>query len=108
MEGEEVFGSTKHKLDLPPGSNVDSHQHDRMNFSHLKVANATTPINQQLIIDVGKASGANLIVTHNGVEVLQCLCGDNIWLIEHCPEVKQLLLNVAKRRLTLLQTQNHF
>ncbi len=27
----------------------------------------------------------NLVVTYNGVEVLDCLCGDDIWRIEHCP-----------------------
>jgi hypothetical protein len=28
-EGEKIFGSTKHKLDLPPGDDGDSHRHDK-------------------------------------------------------------------------------
>jgi hypothetical protein len=41
----------------------------------------------QLIVnfDVGKGSGVDIVVTHNGAKVLECLCGDNIWRIEHCP-----------------------
>jgi hypothetical protein len=45
LEGEKFFGSIKHKVNLPPRSEVDSHQHDQVNFSHLKVANVTTSIN---------------------------------------------------------------
>jgi hypothetical protein len=33
LEGEEIFGSTKHKLDLPPGDDGDSHRPDKVNFS---------------------------------------------------------------------------
>jgi len=43
------------------------------------MANATTPINQSLIVDVGKISGLMHVVTHNGAEVLDCLCGEGIW-----------------------------
>jgi hypothetical protein len=45
LEGEEMFGSTKHKVDLPLGLKAESHRHDQVNFSHSKVANATIPIN---------------------------------------------------------------
>jgi hypothetical protein len=37
------------------------------------------PINQSLALDVGEGSGDDLVVTHKGVEVLECLCGDGIW-----------------------------
>ncbi len=37
------------------------------------------------IVDVGKASGPDPIITHNGVEVLEYLCGDGIWQIEFYP-----------------------
>ena len=33
FEGEEVFGSMKRKLNLPPGSEYDSHRPDKVNFS---------------------------------------------------------------------------
>ncbi len=56
-----------------------------MNFFCLKMANVTTLINQLLIVDVGETSGPNPIITHNGAEVLEHLCGDNIWRIECYP-----------------------
>jgi hypothetical protein len=33
LEGEEIFGSTKRKLDLLPGDDGDSHRPDKVNFS---------------------------------------------------------------------------
>ena len=33
LEGAEIFGSSKRKLDLPPGSHSDSHRQDKVNFS---------------------------------------------------------------------------
>jgi len=30
-------------------------------------------------VDVGEGCGVDLIVTHNGVEVLECFYGDDIW-----------------------------
>ncbi len=41
-----------------------------MNFFHPKVANVTILINQSSIIDVGEVSSSDLVITHNGVEVL--------------------------------------
>jgi hypothetical protein len=46
LEVEEVFGSAKCKVDLPPRSKTYSHQHNQVTFSHTKVANAMIPINQ--------------------------------------------------------------
>ena len=37
FEGEEVFGSMKRRLDLPPGSEYDSHRPDKVNFSRPRV-----------------------------------------------------------------------
>ena len=37
LEGEEVFGSTKRKLDMPIGSEGDFHCLDNVNFSHPRV-----------------------------------------------------------------------
>jgi hypothetical protein len=34
---------------------------------------------------MGEGSGIDPIVNHNGVEVLECLCGDGIWQIKRCP-----------------------
>jgi hypothetical protein len=33
LKGEEIFGSTKQKLDLLPGNDGDSHRPDKVNFS---------------------------------------------------------------------------
>ncbi len=85
MDGEEVFGLAKCKANPPLGSEGNSHWHDWANFFHLKVANATTLINQLLAMDVGETSNFDHVITHNGVEALECLCGDNIYQIECCP-----------------------
>jgi hypothetical protein len=37
LEGEEIFGNTKRKLDLPPGDDGDSHRPDKVNFSQPRV-----------------------------------------------------------------------
>jgi hypothetical protein len=37
LEGEEIFGSTKRKLDLPPSDDGDSHRPDKVNFSQPRV-----------------------------------------------------------------------
>lgn len=34
LDGEEVFGTAKRKLDMPPGHDCDSHKPDKLNFSH--------------------------------------------------------------------------
>ena len=41
FEGEEVFGSTARQLNLPLGSEFDSHRPDKMNFSRPKARRAT-------------------------------------------------------------------
>jgi hypothetical protein len=45
LEGEEVFGLAKCKVDLPPKLRAYSHQHDWLNFFHPIMANAMTSIN---------------------------------------------------------------
>ena len=37
LEGEEIFGSTKRKLDFPPGDDGNSHRPDKVNFSQPRV-----------------------------------------------------------------------
>jgi hypothetical protein len=37
MEGEEFFGFCKQKANLAPKLEGDSHKHDHVNFSHLRV-----------------------------------------------------------------------
>ena len=33
LEGSKLFGSTKRKLNLPPGADCDSHRPDKVNYS---------------------------------------------------------------------------
>jgi hypothetical protein len=37
LEGEEIFGNTKQKLDLPPSDDGDSHRPEKVNFSQPRV-----------------------------------------------------------------------
>ncbi len=78
LEGEKVFESTKCKAYLPPGSKVDSHQHDQVNNSRPKVANAIAPINQLSTMDVGEVNDHDRVITHNVAKVLESLYGDDI------------------------------
>ncbi len=42
LEGEEIFGSSKRKLDLPIGSDGDSHRPDKVNFFQPRVMTRST------------------------------------------------------------------
>jgi len=42
LEGEEIFGSTKRKLDVPIGNCGDSHRPDKVNFSQPRVQTRST------------------------------------------------------------------
>jgi len=85
LEGEEVFGSAKCKVNLPPGSKVYSHLHGQVNFPRPKVANPTTPINESSVVDVGETNDPDAIITHNGAKVLECLYGDDIGKLNTTP-----------------------
>ena len=43
LKGENIFGSVKRKLDLPPGDESDSHRHDRVNFTIPKLGQYMIP-----------------------------------------------------------------
>ena len=42
LEGTEIFGSSKRKLDLPPRSHSDSHRQDKVNFSIPRMSTRST------------------------------------------------------------------
>ena len=52
LEGEETFGSTKRKLDVPIGDAGDSHRPDKINFSQPRVRTRST-------LSVSQSSGDN-------------------------------------------------
>jgi hypothetical protein len=72
--------------DLPLGSKGDLHKHDCVDFSCLQVKFILC--NFAPNVDVGQLSHLQevfSILTQNGEEVLECICGDNVWCIEQCP-----------------------
>jgi hypothetical protein len=76
MEGEEIFGSCKQKVNLAPESKGDSHRHDCVNFFHLHVNHTITKSS----VDIEQPI-ANQI---QDVEVLEAPCGNGVWHIERC------------------------
>jgi hypothetical protein len=101
FKGEEVFGSTKCKVDLPPTLEANSHQHDRVNFSHSKVANAMAPINQSSIVDMGETNGPNIVITHNDMEVLEYLCGTTFGELNVIPQSETIIAQRCKKTLNI-------
>ena len=59
LEGEETFGSTKRKLDVPIGDARDSHRPDKINFSQPRVRTRSTPIISQPSGDEGEEARTN-------------------------------------------------
>jgi hypothetical protein len=75
MEGEEIFGPCKRKVNLAPGSERDSHRHDCVNFVHPHVSHiiATSSVNiEEHIVDQIE-------------EDVEAPCGDGFWHIKRCP-----------------------
>ena len=59
LEGEETFGSTKRKLDVPIGDAGDSHRPDKINFSQPRLRTRSTPTVSQPSGDEGEEARAN-------------------------------------------------
>jgi hypothetical protein len=74
----------------------------------VKVANAITPINQSLVVDVEEVNNLILVITHTTVEVLECFYADNIWQIKRCPQNQTLVIQHCKKTLSIIANQNHF
>jgi hypothetical protein len=85
LEGEEVFGFIKQKKNLPPRSEGNLHRHNHVNFSCPRVEFTLHNFAPNGNVRQSKYSQeVFLVLTHNGEEVLECLCGDDIWHIERC------------------------
>ncbi len=79
LEREEVFGFVKRKQNMPLGLKGDSHKHDHVNFSCLWVDFISC--NSAPNGDIGQPNRSQEgfpVLIHNGEEVLECLCGDNV------------------------------
>ena len=59
LEGEETFGSTERKLDVPIGNAGDSHRPDKINFSQPRVRTRSTPTISQPSGDEAEEARAN-------------------------------------------------
>jgi len=85
LEGREVFGSTKQKVNITPGLEGDL---DRVNFFRLRV-NTTLSGFVGSNVDVGESSGIvrdePFVLTFQGFKVQEHVCRDSVWRIERCP-----------------------
>ena len=50
LDDETIFGSTKRKLDLPPGDDSNSHRHDHVNFTIPKIGKGMSPTKSQSVL----------------------------------------------------------
>ena len=94
LDGEKVFGSAKHKLDLPPGDNSDSHRHDRINYSVPKLSKGASPnqcrnalsmpsVSQRGRSPMPSTSVVGVIRSKNKLPILESPCMDLLsWRIE--------------------------
>jgi hypothetical protein len=48
-------------------------------------------------MDVRETNHPILVITHNGVEVFECLFGDVTWRIEHCPSKLNTLCSTLQK-----------
>jgi len=83
LEGEEIFGfcnhkPDKHKLNLLPWSNGDSHWHNHVNFyyPHLDAQNGKFYVHIEW-----HDWYEHVDIIDEGVEVLKASCGDDVWHI---------------------------
>jgi hypothetical protein len=88
LEGQEVFGSTKRRVDITVRSENNSHRHDYVNFSQPRV-NATSSGFNGSNVDASESSGIirdeAFVLTFQGLKVEECVCRDGVWRIERCP-----------------------
>ena len=85
LEEKRVFGSTKRKLDLPPGDESDSHHHDRVNYSVPKISKNMSPSQCRIALSIpnnahsgslAKASSSytKVVRTKTGFPIIESSC----------------------------------
>jgi hypothetical protein len=91
LKGEEVFGSCKKWMDLPPSSDMDSYRLNCVNFSMPKEGgrvvkgktNASIPF-----ANISESSSGSLkVFSRNGKEILETECREQMWHIECCRSI---------------------
>lgn len=80
LEGAEIFGSTKRKLNLPPGSEFDSHRPDKVNYS---IPKPNTRSTRQRIEESLKSPQHH--VSH-ATRVMESNCDPKQWHIARLPK----------------------
>ena len=75
LEGVEIFGSTKRKLNLPPGSEFDSHRPDKVNYS---IPKSNTRWTRQHIEESLKSPQHQVPLT---TRVMESNCDPKLWHI---------------------------
>ncbi len=86
LEGQEVFRSTKRRVDIALGLEGNSHTNYGVNFSQPRV-NATSSGFANSNVGVGKSSwivkDKAFVLTFQGLKVQKHVCGDGVWRIAH-------------------------
>lgn len=76
LKGEEVFGSTKQKLDLPLGAEEQSHRPNKVNFLHLCGSGSVTRacVAYKPVIDEGHESDVYEIIPPRSYSSFYIIC----------------------------------
>ena len=79
LEGESIFGSTKRKLDLPPGNENDSYQHNYMNYTLPKIRQKMTIGQSRIRTSLSETTGVpslNIAYAVSGLPIHKSACSN--------------------------------
>jgi hypothetical protein len=79
LEGKEIFGNTKRKLDLPLGADGDSHRPDKVNFSQPRVQTRSRTAHTEVV--GASMVGANKDELPHATTTLEFDCDMSQWHI---------------------------
>ena len=79
LEGEEIFGSTKRRLDVPIGDAGDSHRPDKVNFSQPRVRTRSTKGVEESVEGSGQQTQSN--IPHHVMRAFESDCDTSKWHI---------------------------
>jgi hypothetical protein len=83
LEGKEILGSTKRKLDLPPGDDGDSHRPDKVNFSQPRVQTRSKTAHTEFV--GASVAGADKDELPHVTTALESDCDMSQWHIARSP-----------------------
>lgn len=79
LQGSELFGSTKRKLDLPPRHEYDSHHPDKVNYS------IPHPNNKRMLACIEESFKHDESVGSHTTNILELECPKYQWHISELP-----------------------